>query len=63
MTDALHQSRTFEMEDANEGIQALLEDRKPLFKGRCANAHYREPVGRSQLHSLVFLGQGNRSHW
>ena len=32
--DALYQSRTFEMEDAKEGIRALLENRKPVFKGR-----------------------------
>ncbi len=33
-TDALYQSRTFEMEDAKEGISALLENRKPVFRGR-----------------------------
>ncbi|MBW1705237.1 MAG: hypothetical protein JRJ86_08720 [Deltaproteobacteria bacterium] len=33
-TDALYQSRTFEMADAKEGIRALLEDRKPVFKGQ-----------------------------
>ncbi|MBW1782298.1 MAG: enoyl-CoA hydratase/isomerase family protein [Deltaproteobacteria bacterium] len=33
-TDALYQSRTFEMADAKEGIAALLENRKPVFKGR-----------------------------
>jgi enoyl-CoA hydratase/carnithine racemase len=32
--DALYQSRTFEMEDAKEGIRALLEKRKPTFHGR-----------------------------
>ncbi len=32
--DALYQSRTFEMDDAKEGIRALLENRKPIFKGR-----------------------------
>jgi len=33
-TDSLYQSRTFEMEDAKEGISALLENRKPVFEGR-----------------------------
>jgi enoyl-CoA hydratase/carnithine racemase len=32
--DTLYQSRTFEMDDAREGIRALLENRKPVFKGR-----------------------------
>jgi len=32
--DALYQSRTFEMDDAKEGIRALLENRNPVFKGR-----------------------------
>ncbi len=32
--DALYQSRTFEMQDAKEGISALLEKRKPVFQGR-----------------------------
>ncbi|MFH1125408.1 MAG: enoyl-CoA hydratase/isomerase family protein [Pseudomonadota bacterium] len=32
--DSLYQSRTFEMEDAKEGISALLESRKPVFTGR-----------------------------
>ncbi len=32
--DSLYQSRTFEMADAKEGIAALLENRKPVFKGR-----------------------------
>jgi len=32
--DSLFQSRTFEMEDAKEGISALLENREPAFKGR-----------------------------
>lgn len=31
--DALYQSRTFEMGDAKEGIRALLEKRRPVFKG------------------------------
>jgi enoyl-CoA hydratase/carnithine racemase len=32
--DTLYQSRTFEMDDAKEGIRALLENRKPVFTGR-----------------------------
>ena len=32
--DALYQSRTFEMEDAKEGISSLLENRVPGFRGR-----------------------------
>jgi len=32
--DAIYQSRTFEMDDAKEGIRALLENRKPVFTGR-----------------------------
>ena len=32
--DSLYQSRTFEMEDAKEGVSALLEKRKAVFKGR-----------------------------
>jgi len=32
--EAHYQSRTFEMEDAREGITALLEKREPVFQGR-----------------------------
>ena len=32
--EALCQSRTFEMDDAREGIAALLEKRPPVFKGK-----------------------------
>ncbi|MCF6246017.1 MAG: enoyl-CoA hydratase-related protein [Desulfobacula sp.] len=32
--EALHQARTFGMEDSKEGIAALLEKRAPNFKGK-----------------------------
>ena len=32
--EALHQARTFEMEDGKEGIQAMLDKRMPDFQGR-----------------------------
>ncbi len=32
--ESLYQARTFEMEDAEEGISALFEKRKPNFQGR-----------------------------
>ena len=32
--EAIYQARTFKMEDAREGISALLEKRKPVFEGR-----------------------------